>query len=302
MTNSDTFIIAPSEEVLRLDQLLTLRFPTYSRSYFQHLIKSNLVLLNGEPIKKRVKPRSGDEIEIAFALTEEASLTPENIPFDILYEDEDILAINKPAGMVVHPGAGNFTGTFVNGLLYHCKTLQNSSSLRPGIVHRLDKGTTGVLLAAKQERSRMALVELFSTRKIHKEYLAITIGNPGKQQIDKNIGRNRYKRKEMAVCDEGGKGAHTLCETLLSGEYLSLVRLIPQTGRTHQLRVHLHFLKTPILGDSLYGWEGWNKKYSVSRPLLHAHKLHFIHPFTGKKIELKAELPDDMQKIIALIG
>lgn len=294
----DPIIASESESGLRLDKFLSQRFPDFSRTYFQYLIESHLVLINGEVCKKRDKINVGDEIEVEFALTPEISLEAEDIPLDILYEDDSIIAINKPAGLVVHPGAGNPSGTFVNALLFHCKQLPQDNSLRPGIVHRLDKDTTGVLLAAKTEKAQANLVEQFAARKMQKEYLAICIGNPGKRTITGNIGRHPKKRKEMAIVEERGKEAITECEALEYDQTLSYVKLTPKTGRTHQLRVHLQSINTPILGDPLYGSIGQNNKYHIHRQLLHASLLKFLHPITHKSLEIRAPIPQDFQTFI----
>ena len=299
--NSSTHIVTEEEEKLRLDTLLTTRFPNHSRTYFQQLIERKLVLVNGKQVKKRIHLRSADEIEIQFALTPEISLEPEEIPLNILYEDDALLVINKPAGLVVHPGAGNHSGTLVNGLLFHCKQLKTDGSLRPGIVHRLDKGTSGLLVAAKNEEVQMKLSSLFANRQVHKEYLAICISNPGNRLIDQPIGRHPVRRKEMTILKEKGREAQTECLSLAHNGEFSLVRLIPKTGRTHQLRVHLKSIRAPILGDPIYGNHYYNKKYDLNHQLLHAEILRFVHPISGEELEFKAPIPDDMQKIIAKI-
>lgn len=296
--DSEQIIINAEEAGVRLDKILSQRFQErYSRTYFQGLIDRHLVLLNGEPVKKRVKPRPGDEIEIQFMLTPEIDLKPEPIPLDIIYEDEWLIAINKPAGMVTHPAVGNWTGTFVNGLLYHCKQLPLSDSLRPGIVHRLDKDTSGVLLAAKTTEMQQKLTELFASRQVNKEYLAIAIGNPGNQMIEAPIGRHPVHRKQMTVI-ETGKGAVSHIETIAYDGQLSLVKIVIMTGRTHQIRVHLQHLGTPVLGDAIYGNSRINKKFNAETQMLHAEKLSFIHPYTGKKMEFIARVPKDLQFFI----
>ncbi|HEY4832671.1 MAG TPA: RluA family pseudouridine synthase [Waddliaceae bacterium] len=298
---AEILTVIEREAGMRLDQFLICRFPDYSRAYFQTLIKDNLVLVNSECVKKATKLEEGDEIEIEFAATSEISIHPEPIPLAILYEDDHLLAINKPPGMVVHPAVGNWTGTFVNALLYHCTQLTTNDSLRPGIVHRLDKETSGLLLAAKDDLTHRRLVEAFALRNIHKEYLAISIGNPGKQQIVGNIGRHPVRRKEMAVLNDKGKAASTSCETIIYNESLSLVKLLPYTGRTHQLRIHMKSIGFPILGDGIYGSVAANKKFGAKRQLLHAYHLRFLHPITKKEIELKAPIPEDMNKFIQYI-
>lgn len=283
-----SFVVNESE---RIDKLLAGAFPEYSRSYFQWLIEEGAVLRNGAPIKKRELPKVGDEIQITFQEVESIALEPEAIPLDILYEDEAIICINKPAGMVVHPAPGHPKGTFVNALLHHCRSLP-PQDVRPGIVHRLDKETSGVLLAAKTVKAHQKLIEMFSERKIEKEYLAITIGNPGNKTVDLPIGRHPVRRKEMAVCDKG-RSAITHIETLkVEGEF-ALVKAKPVTGRTHQIRVHLKALKTPVLGDRVYGSEKLSDKLGIKRHLLHAHRITFSHPITNEKMSLEAPIPDD---------
>jgi 23S rRNA pseudouridine1911/1915/1917 synthase len=294
-TSTENIIVSDEMVKERLDRLLCQQFPTYSRTYFQYLIEQGFVLVNGLPIKKKDKPKTGDEIEICFQLTPEISLEPENIPLEILYEDEHLLAINKPAGMVTHPAPGHYTQTFVHALLYHCKTLPRGDTLRPGIVHRLDKDTSGVLLAAKTSEAHQKLVEMFCQRKLEKTYLAICVGTPGNGTIEAPIKRHPTKRKEMAV-DPTGKAATTITNVLSFDGKLSLVEVMLITGRTHQIRVHLKHKGTPILGDSVYGSLSWNKNYDAPRQMLHAYRLSFCHPITGMKINLKAPIPADFKK------
>lgn len=295
----DSIIITEDEAGERLDKILAQRFDTIkSRTYFQMLIEEQKVLLNNCAVKKRIKPQTGDEVQIHFILTPEIGLSPEPIPLDILYEDDDILVINKPAGMVVHPGTGNWTGTFVNALLYHCKHLcegLSSSNLRPGIVHRLDKDTSGLLIAAKTTLAQQRLISMFANRQIHKEYLAICIGNPGDIEINAPIGRHPVNRKLMAVLPEG-RPALSFCKTLAYDNKFSIVRIILATGRTHQIRVHLKHIGTPVLGDASYGSVQMNAKQAVTRQMLHAQRLRFNHPINDKLVELEAPVPLDMAK------
>ncbi|MBS0627539.1 MAG: RluA family pseudouridine synthase [Verrucomicrobia bacterium] len=296
----ETLIVEESEKDLRLDKWLTLKFPTYSRTYFQSLIEEGNVLVNDKQCKKREKTRIGDEIEICFVLSSELSLEPENIPLEILYEDDDLLVINKPAGLVVHPAPGHYTGTFVHGLLFHCKSLRKelADPLRPGIVHRLDKDTSGALIAAKTSLAHRNLVSAFSERKVKKFYQAICIGLPTVSEINAPIQRHPTKRQEMAVCKEGGKQAITLIKTLEKGPHTSLLEIELITGRTHQIRVHLKHIGCPILGDSLYGQDSFNSKWKIQRQLLHAKRLIFPHPRTGETLDITAPLPSDMQAVI----
>jgi 23S rRNA pseudouridine1911/1915/1917 synthase len=295
--DSDLFVVSQEESALRLDKLLALHFPEHSRTYFQYLIEEGLVLVNGSMIKKREKPCVGDEIDVCFQLTPEISLEPEAIPLEILYEDEHLLAINKPAGMVVHPAPGHPRGTFVNALLHHCRSLESKDPLRPGIVHRLDKETSGVLLAAKTKEAHQGLISLFSSRAIEKSYLCITVSTPREGLIDHPIKRHPIHRKQMAI-DPTGKEARTLVRPLFHNEHLAVVEVQLLTGRTHQIRVHLKSLGTPVLGDPIYGSDSANKKFNATRQLLHAHRLFFLHPVTKQPLQILAPLPDDVKKFI----
>ena len=294
------FTVSKEEAGTRLDKLLSVHFPHQSRCYFQFLIEQGSVLVNGKRLKKREKIQSGDEIEVCFLLTPEIALEPEAIPLDILYEDETLLAINKPVGMVVHPAPGHPSGTFVNALLHHCKTLsiQGWQALRPGIIHRLDKETSGILLAAKTLSAHQKLVTLFSERKVKKEYRAICVGIPLQGLIEAPIARHCLHRQQMRVCFDSGKEAKTRIHLLSQKAPLSYISCELITGRTHQIRVHMQHLKTPILGDPVYGSLAMNKKYSAKRQMLHATHLSFIHPFSGQPIELHAPLPEDFKGIL----
>lgn len=294
----DQFIATKEDSEERLDRILAKKFEKVrSRTYFQKLIDQELVLVNDSPVKKRIRVKEGDEISVYFSLTEEVGLSPEPIPLEILFEDDDLLVVNKPQGLVVHPGAGHWTGTFANALIYHCSTLKVSKGdLRPGIVHRLDKDTTGVLIAAKTEFAQVELASYFAKRVVYKEYLAICLGNPGNKQIFTKIGRDPVHRKKMAVTENFGKEAFTECQTLASKGELSLVKLILHTGRTHQIRVHLSHLGHPILGDPTYGHLGLNKKYNIHQQLLHAKCLKLPHPRDGKTRFFEAPLPEEMRR------
>ncbi len=292
--NTSESILVSSEMVhTRLDRLLVQAFPIYSRTYFQYLIASGLVLVNGSPVKKRETVDVGDEIDVCFELTPEMALEPEHIPLDILYEDDHLIAVNKPAGMVVHPAPGHPCGTFVNALLYHCKTMSHLDSLRPGIVHRLDKDTSGVLIAAKTTETHQRLVELFSSRAVTKHYLALCIGNPGSRSIEAPLKRHPMRRQEMSV-DPSGKQATSICQVLKVQGDLTWVDVQLITGRTHQIRAHLKHVGTPILGDPVYGRTSINEKYGAPRQLLHAYSLSLTHPITGAPLQFKAAIPPNM--------
>lgn len=298
---TDFFIVSPEEAQIRLDKLLVLHFPEHSRTYFQFLIEQGCVLVNGQPLKKREFPKVGDEIDVRFLLTPEISLEPQNIPLDILYEDEHLIAVNKPANMVVHPAPGHPDRTFVNALLFHCRNLPTSDPVRPGIVHRLDKDTTGILLAAKTSQCHAKLVEIFSQRRIEKDYLAICVGTPKEGLIDAPIKRHPVHRKEMAVCPSEGKEAKSICRVLKKNEKISLVEVQLLTGRTHQIRVHLKHVGAPVLGDPVYGSVNANKRFETTRQLLHASRLRFLHPITGAPLDLSAPIPNDFLSYIQTI-
>lgn len=298
MSELEQIFVEESELGLRLDQILASRFKErYSRTYFQKLIEQGLVLVNGNPAKKRVKPQVNDEIEIEFAVEEATDILPENIPLDIVFEDEDLLVVNKPAGLVIHPAPGHWTGTFVNALVFHCKGLIDlQAGIRPGIVHRLDKDTSGVLIAAKTSYAQTKLIESFAKREVTKIYLAITAGNPGKKLIDAPIGRHSTNRKKMAII-ETGRNAISHIETISTGEKLSFVQVNIETGRTHQIRVHLASIHAPVLGDSLYGSKSLNERFDAERQMLHAYILKIPHPRSGELMTFKAPPPQDFLKL-----
>jgi len=283
------------DRTTRLDKLLQEKFPEHSRTYFQYLIEEGFVLLNGKKVKKKEEPKIGDEVRITFFSLPKPSLEPEKISLNIIYEDEDIIVINKPAGMVVHPACGNWSKTLVNALLFHCENLKdiNTDDFRPGIVHRLDKDTSGLIVAAKTNKAKEKLILSFKEKRIEKKYLAICVGKPPEGLFSAPICRHPKMRKKMTI-SSSGKAASSSFKILASKELLSFLEVTLLTGRTHQIRVHLSHLKTPILGDSLYGNEALNKKFNVKRQLLHAHKLSFAHPLSDKILSFIAPLPDDM--------
>lgn len=295
-TLSNSFYVEEEETNLRLDLLITSRFPECSRSYVQHLIEKGLVLLNQMPVKKRIFPKKGDEIQVSFEEKEGPSLEAEPIPLNILFEDEHLVAVNKEPNMVTHPAPGNWSHTFVNALLYHCKDLApGSDPIRPGIVHRLDKETSGVIIAAKTMNAQQHLIEAFSNREVEKTYLAICKGKPQNGIISEPIGRHPVKRKEMTV-SKTGKEAISVVQTLAFNERHSLVLIKPRTGRTHQIRVHLKHAGCPILGDKVYGKD--TPLSQGNRLLLHAYKLELNHPITKEKLTITAPMPDDFKQLI----
>ncbi len=282
----------------RLDKYLSERFPAYSRSYFQRLIKQDKVLLNSKIAKKRFLLEIGDELSITFNTPKTIELTPYDMPLKILYEDEDLIAINKPKGLVVHPAPGHHENTLVNALIHHLGDFKGfSDTLRPGIIHRLDKDTSGVILCAKTLFGHSSMTEAFANRQIEKTYLALCHNRPLVTQIDAPIKRHPSKRKEMTI-NEMGKSAKTEVELLGYSERYSLVLAKPITGRTHQIRVHLKSIKCPIVSDPIYG----HIVPEYPRLMLHAKTLKFTHPKTQKTICIEAEIDDVFEKALKELG
>ncbi len=288
---------------LRLDKYLTEALPDYSRSYIQKLLEDGQILVNGKPSKSNYKLRGGDCIHVTIPEAETLDVEPENIPLDIVYEDADILVINKPKGMVVHPAPGHLHGTMVNALLYHCKDSLSSINgvMRPGIVHRIDMDTTGLLVACKSDIAHRILSNKFKIHDIHRIYTAIVYnhfqGESG--TIDKPIARHKTDRKRMAI-DENGRRAvthYTVVENLKQN--FSLINCELETGRTHQIRVHMASINHPLLGDPVYGPK--QKPFQTHGQVLHAGTLGFMHPITGKYMEFHAELPEEFHRILKLL-
>jgi len=291
----------------RIDSYIAEAVPTLSRTAVQRLIDAGDVLVNGAPTRAAYKVRAGDVIEVHIPPPEPATLTPEVLPLDILYEDADMLVINKAAGMVVHPGAGNFSGTLVNALLAHCTDLQGvGGELRPGIVHRLDKDTSGVLVVAKHDRAIQALQRQFKAREVHKVYTALVIGNIAQAEgvIEAPIGRHRVHRQRMDVVADG-KPARTRWR--VCGRYhdaqnrvYTLLDVLLLTGRTHQIRVHFAWLGYPLVGDTVYGPA--HPPLPAPRQFLHARALTLVHPTTGEKMTFSAPLPEDLAHLLASLN
>jgi 23S rRNA pseudouridine1911/1915/1917 synthase len=279
-----------TEPGLRLDRFLVERFPAVSRSTFQRWIDDGLVLVNGEQVKKRYLPEVGDEIEVQFVAAPGMDLIPESMALDICYEDPHLLVINKPAGLVVHPGAGHWTGTLVHGLLHHCNQLPGDPA-RPGLVHRLDKDTSGLLVVAKTSEAQLALTRQFSQRTVVKTYLGLCWGSPSTQQCSEPLGRDPRHRQRMAVVPEG-KEARTSWNTLWSGQGTSLLEVHLHTGRTHQIRVHLSWVGCPLVGDPLYG--GSRPQLELGHQWLHAWKLVFQHPASQEILAFEAPVPTEL--------
>lgn len=280
-----------SDKKIRCDVFLSEKISNLSRTSIQKLIKEKLVFVNGKNIKPNVILEIGDEITVSIPDKKEMTLVAEDIALDIVYEDDYIIIINKPRNMVVHPAAGNEEHTLVNALLNHCK-LSMINSERPGIVHRLDKDTTGLIVCAKDDETHLKLVEMFSNREINKKYLAICNGSFSKENgfIDKPIGRDEKDRKKMSVKSKSGKEALTEYNVLISNLKYSLVDVTLHTGRTHQIRVHFSSLNHPIIGDETYGKK--NEKIKANGQMLHSYYIEFSHPITDENLSFTV-LPDD---------
>ncbi|WP_201456515.1 RluA family pseudouridine synthase [Chlamydia sp. 17-3921] len=288
---------------MRLDKYLATIHPEYSRAFYQKHILDKKVLINGN-IHTKVSSRllEGDIVTIHIQQQEDLlNLTPEAIPLQKIYEDAMILVINKPQGIVVHPAPGHYSGTIVHALLYEIgeriKEEFPEEPWRPGIIHRLDKDTSGLLITAKTRQAKKIYGELFSKKLLKKTYLAICVGKPPNTTISTNLARHQYHRKEISVTTEG-KEAITHCQVLAYNGKLSLTLLSPETGRTHQLRVHMKHLCTPILGDPVYGSSTSNRGYGLDKQQLHAYSLDFIHPETRKPLKLTVAPPNDMKTLI----
>ena len=304
--------VAPAEAApLRLDLAVSREIPALSRSAVQRLIDEGNVTVNGRPEKASLKLRGGEEISVTVPPPVPVEPVAEEIPLEILYEDADLVVVNKAAGMVVHQGAGNSTGTLVNALLGHCGDLSGiGGELRPGIVHRIDKDTSGILVVAKNDRAHQSLAEQFRLHSVKRIYRALVFGSPPEEsgRIEAAIGRHPVDRKRMSGTARHGKRAVTRWKALARYGRLTLVELRLETGRTHQIRVHLSEKGYPLAGDEVYG--GGSRLATISdtrlrklitdlnRQALHAMTLGFIHPADGRYLEFTTPLPDDMQRIL----
>jgi len=294
--------VSPNDARLRLDQFLAKQLPEYSRSRLQQLIRSGFVRLNKQTTRPRQIVRGGDKIHLIEPPLEKIEMRPEPIPLDVLFEDDDLIVINKPADLTVHPGAGQREHTLVNALLSHCTTLSGiGGKERPGIVHRLDKETSGCLVVAKNDVAHRELSKQFAARTVEKIYLALVAGKLRKPTgvIEENIGRHPVQRKRMSVSSKRGRAAKTEYRVIRSSDQASLVECRLHSGRTHQIRVHLHHLGHPVLGDKIYA-PRFAKNFH--RQMLHAWKLGFRHPCTGEWRSFEASLPADFNEAIRAAG
>lgn len=290
------FIAETSGE--RLDKLVATQATMLSRATVQRLIKSGQVTVNGCLSKPSYRVEPGDRIGVCLPQESEPELLPESLSLDVLYEDEYLLVVNKPPGMVVHPGAGHRSGTLVNALLGRYPQIVDVCGLeRAGIVHRLDKDTSGVIVIAKTEPVCQALQRQFKKRRVRKTYLALVEGHPNPRRgvIEAPIGRDKRQRKQMAIV-RSGREARTAYQVIELFDDNSLVEVRPETGRTHQIRIHLAWLGYPVVGDQVYGYR--KRRLPIQRQFLHAHKLELEHPVTGESLTLTAPLASDLVKLL----
>lgn len=270
-----------------------------SRSNMQKLLEDGRVKRGEKIIKANYKVRAGEMFVVDIPEPEPIEAVPENIPLDIIYEDDDVVVLNKARGMVVHPAPGNYTGTLVNALLYHCSNLSGiNSAIRPGIVHRLDKDTSGIMIVAKNDAAHISLSHQIQSKTAVRTYLAVVRGNikTDSGTIETQIARDKTDRKKMAVVKEGGRDAITDYEVLERFGKYTLVRCKLRTGRTHQIRVHMEYLGYPLVGDPKYS--PMKTPFGIKGQTLHSHTLEFTHPRTGERMKFEAPLPEDMHKII----
>jgi 23S rRNA pseudouridine1911/1915/1917 synthase len=308
-----TATVGEPQNGFRLDRALSELFTDYSRNFLANLVTDGHVRLDGaSATKPSQRVEAGQQVEIEVPEAAPAGIASQDLPLDVLYEDADVVVIDKPAGLVVHPAAGHADGTLVNALLFHVKDLSGvGGEIRPGIVHRLDKDTSGVMIIAKHDAAHRRLTEAWNTERVRKEYVALVYGTPSSERgtVDAPIGRDPRDRKKMAVV-AGGRAAITDYEVAERLRYVSLVRCRLRTGRTHQIRVHMKHLGHPIVGDPLYSGPQWrgipDKKVqkllsSLERQMLHAARITFAHPSTGATMTFEAAVPGDFAAVLAAL-
>jgi len=297
--NSFEIIVEESDINKRIDVFLAKNLESFSRSYIQDLIKKGKATIGGKSIKANYRLRNGDNVVLNIPKPEPLEILPENIPLDILYEDNDVILINKPKGMVVHPAAGHYSGTLVNALLYHCKDNLSGINgvLRPGIVHRIDMDTTGVIIACKNDKAHQNIAKQLAEHSIARRYVAIVNGNLKEDEgvVDAPIARAKNDRKKMAV-DKDGKTAVTHYKVLERLKNYTYIECVLETGRTHQIRVHMSYINHPLLGDEIYS--GKKESMKLQGQCLHAMVLGFIHPTTNEYMEFEAPIPEYFNEIL----
>lgn len=310
----ETYTVTEAESGLRIDKIASQAFTNFSRAQLQGWISDGSLLYNGTVQKPKLRCKAGDVLHLSTTLQQHSHDLPENIDIDVVYEDDDVLVINKPVGMVVHPGAGNQTGTLVNALLYHYP--QQHHLPRAGLVHRIDKDTSGLLLIGKTKPAQLALMEQLKDKSVYRHYQCIVAGDQASlmrhRRIDAPIGRHRTQRTKMTVMTAGREAVtHLLNVTPLNDNYC-LLDIGLETGRTHQIRVHLSHITYPLVGDRVYGGRrqlraGLTEQQrqaitNFPRQALHAYALGFVHPVTGEDIEVTTPIPEDMKKLIAVLS
>ena len=286
----------------RIDAWLAARVEGLTRSAAARLLESGGVLVNGAPAAKNYRLTGDETVSVTRPEAEDTAVEAQDIPLDVVYEDEDVIVVNKPVGLVVHPAPGHPDGTLVNALLYHLSGLSGiNGELRPGIVHRLDRDTTGLIVAAKNDAAHRQLAQQFRDRTCRKEYLALVEGNISRDfiRIDAPLARSAKDRKRIAVMP-GGREAITDCTVQERFGTATLVRLLLHTGRTHQIRVHAKYMGHPVVGDKAYGYK--KQKFALEGQLLHAYKLTFTHPSTGETVSFTAPLPDYFERVLKSIA
>ena len=294
----EVLIITENEAGQRADVALAAMLEL-TRSNMQKLLDEGRAVKGAKVIKSNYKLKLGDEIVVTLPEPQPLDVQPENIPLDIIYEDEDVVVVNKARGMVVHPAAGNYSGTLVNALLYHCKNLSGINGvIRPGIVHRLDKDTSGIMICAKNDAAHVSLSEQIQSKSAQRTYLAVVRGNLKTDSgvIETQIARDKDDRKKMAVVKEGGRNAVTEYEVVERFGKYTIVKCKLKTGRTHQIRVHMEYLGYPLVGDPKYS--PMKTPFSINGQALHSLTLAFDHPRTGERMEFEAKLPEDLHKVV----
>lgn len=299
MIKTHTYTVDEKYENERVDKCITSVFEELSRSYIQRLMKEEKMTVNGVVCKANYRVKTGDELSFFIDELIEPEIVPEDIPLDILYEDSDLIVINKPKGMVVHPAPGHYSGTLVNALMYHCKDLSGINGvMRPGIVHRIDKDTTGSVLICKNDLSHNDIARQLKEHSITRKYVAIVIGNIKEEKgiIDQPIGRHTTERKKMSIYSKNKKSAVTRYKVLERFGQYTYLECVLETGRTHQIRVHMASIGYPILGDNVYGRQ--KDRFHLEGQTLHAKTIGFVHPTTHEYMEFEAPIPAYFQELL----
>ncbi len=300
-----TFVVEQENENMRLDKCITAEWPELSRTLVQKLIKEGKASVNGSFAKANYKVTAGDSVILCIPDPTELDVVPEDIPLKILYEDSDVIVVDKPKDMVIHPAAGHPTGTLVNALLYHCRDNLSGINgvLRPGIVHRIDKDTTGAIIACKNDMAHEAIAQQLKAHTIHRRYVAVCMGNLPNSEgtIHVPIGRHPTDRKKMAVSLTNGKDAITHYKVLQRYDKYDYIECRLETGRTHQIRVHMASIRHPLLGDTIYNPNPNPEHFELYGQVLHAKTLGFIHPRTGEYMEFESELPEYFTNLLNLL-